>query len=317
MINGVEVIDADDDQWGDWPKGKNWWKKQRKRERQREAEAEERRVQELRDKRIAEELAEEQALGLHATWQIQSLGLSDPNSHWHCSICMCEVEVGESHVRLLCFHMFHESCALAWFNEGSITCPTCRLPAEDYNTAVRKQPDVPANDIHVNAAADIPVDGSGMAGLHAVSAAALPPHSHFAKAAERDRLAREHERRLLEEKQSLIWQNERIEEETQKAIEESLRMQAGSSSSSFSAGAIPPVNVASVTGEETAEPEPTKPEPTKPEAESKDRGGSADAGGSEKADDDMTVAGSEENEGQRKKIRSKRPSFEFPQYQKK
>jgi hypothetical protein len=21
------VIDADDDQWGDWPKGKNWWKK--------------------------------------------------------------------------------------------------------------------------------------------------------------------------------------------------------------------------------------------------------------------------------------------------
>ena len=25
------VIDADDGQWGDWPKGKNWWKKQRKR----------------------------------------------------------------------------------------------------------------------------------------------------------------------------------------------------------------------------------------------------------------------------------------------
>jgi hypothetical protein len=234
---------------------------------------------------------------------------------------MSEVEVGESHVRLPCFHMFHESCALAWFNEGSLTCPTCRIPAEDYSTAIRKLPDVPANDIHVNAAVDMPVDeehaGSGMAGLPAVSAAAMPPQSHFAKAAERDRLARDHERRFLEEQQSLIWQNERIEEETQKAIEESLRMQAGSSSSSSSsAGAIPPVNVASVTGEETAEPEPTKPEPTKPEAESKERGGSADAGGSEKADDDMTVAGSEENEGQRKKIRSKRPSSEFPQYQK-
>ena len=94
-------------------------------------------------------------------------------------------------------------------------------------------------------------------------------------------------------------------------------MQAGSSSSSSSAGAIPPVIVASVTEEATAEPEPTKPEP-----ESKGREGSAnpdsgDAVESEKADDDVTVAGSEENEGARKKIRSKRPSSEFPQYQKK
>jgi hypothetical protein len=185
------------------------------------------------------------------------------------------------------------------------------LPAEDYNTAVRKQPDVPANDIHVNAAADMPVDGSGMAGLHAVSAAALPPYSHFAKAAERDRLAREHERRLLEEQQSLAWQNVQKIVENQKALQERLKMQAGSSSSSSSsAGAIPPVIVASVTGNATAEPEPTKPEP-----ESKEREGSADAGEPEKADDEMTVAGSDENEGARKKIRSKRPSAEFPQYQ--
>ena len=90
-------------------------------------------------------------------------------------------------------------------------------------------------------------------------------------------------------------------------------MQAGSSSSpSSSAGAIPPNIVAPVTGEATAEPEPTKPEP-----ESKGSEESADAGESEKADDDVTVAGSEENEGARKKIRSKRPSSEFPQYQKK
>ena len=315
------VIDADDDAWGDWPKGKNWWKKQRKRERQREAEAEERRVQELRDQRIAQELADEQALDPHATRQIQNLSSSDPNSTWHCSICMSEVEVGEFHAILPCFHMFHQSCALAWFNEGSITCPTCRLPAEDYNTVVRKPPDVPANDIHVDEGVDVRVDevpdGSGMAGLPTVSAAAMPPQSHFAKAAERDRLARDHERRLLEEKQSLDWQNERIEEEMQKAIQESLKMQAGSSSSSSSAGAIPPVIVASVTEEATAEPEPTEPEP-----ESKGRGksanpDSADAGESEKADDEITLAGSEENEMARKKIRSKRPSAEFPQYQKK
>jgi len=153
-----------------------------------------------------------------------------------------------------------------------------------------------------------------MAGLHAVSAAALPPHSHFAKAAERDRLAREHERRLLEEQQSLAWQNVQKIVENQKALQERLKMQAGSSSSSSSssAGAIPPVIVASVTGKATAEPEPTKPEPA-----SKERGGSADAGEPEKADDEMTVAGSDENEGARKKIRSKRPSAEFPQYQKK
>ena len=61
------VIDGDDDEWSDWPKGKNWWKKQRKRERQREAEAEERRVQELRDQRIARELADEQAFGPNTT----------------------------------------------------------------------------------------------------------------------------------------------------------------------------------------------------------------------------------------------------------
>jgi hypothetical protein len=29
------VID-DDDSWGEWPKGKNWWKKQRKREKTNE-----------------------------------------------------------------------------------------------------------------------------------------------------------------------------------------------------------------------------------------------------------------------------------------
>jgi hypothetical protein len=78
-------------------------------------------------------------------------------------------------------------------------------------------------------------------------------------------------------------------------------MQAGSSSSSSSAGAIPPVIADSVIEEATVEPEPEKP----------------DAGESEKADDEMTVAGSEENEGARKKIRSKRPSSEFTQYQKK
>ena len=112
------VIDADDDSWGDWPKGKNWWKKQRKRERQKEAEAEERRVQELRDQRIAQELADEQALDPHGTRKVQNLFSSDPNSHWHCSICMSEVEVGETYVILPCLHMFHQSCALAWFNEG-------------------------------------------------------------------------------------------------------------------------------------------------------------------------------------------------------
>ena len=99
----------------------------------------------------------------------------------------------------------------------------------------------------------------------------------------------------------------------QKAMQESLKMQAGSSStSSSSSGAIPPVIAASSTEDATAEPEPTKPEP-----ESKGRGGSADAGESEKADDEITVAGSEENEGARKKIRSKRPGSDFPQYQKK
>ena len=145
-----------------------------------------------------------------------------------------------------------------------------------------------AVDMHVDEVAD----GSGMAGLPAVSAAAMPPQSHFAKAAERDRLARDHERRLLEERQSLEWQNERIEEEMQKAINESLKMQAGSSSSSSSSGAIPPVIAASSTEDATAEPEPTKPEP-----ESTRREGSADAGETEKADDKMSAAGSEDNEG--------------------
>ena len=122
----AETIDADDDSWGDWPKGKHWCKKQRKRERKQEAEAEERRIQELRDKRIAQELADEQALGPDARHYVyfKFHSSSDPDSKWHCSICMSEVDVGESQVILPCFHMFHHSCALAWFNEGSITCPT-------------------------------------------------------------------------------------------------------------------------------------------------------------------------------------------------
>jgi hypothetical protein len=114
----------------------------------------------------------------------------------------------------------------------------------------------PANDIRVNAAADMPVDevpdNSGTAGVRAVSAAALPPQAHVAKAAERDRLAREHESKL-EKKQSLAWQNEEVDEETQKAIQESLKMQAGSSSSpSSSACSIQTLLSASVAASSSA-----------------------------------------------------------------
>ena len=306
------VID-DDDSWGEWPKVKNWSKKERKRGRQREAEAEQRRLQELRDKRIAQELEDEQALDTSATGHLHDISSSNPNSHWHCSICKSEVEVGEFLVVPPCFHRFHQSCALTWFSEESMTCPTCRVPAEDYITVVRKPPEVPANDINEgdDMLLDEVADDSGMAGLPEASAAAMPPQSHAAKADERDRLAREHEQRLLDEKQNLLWQNDRIDQEMQKAIQESLKMQAASSSSSSSsAGVIPPVIAASVIEDATAEPEPTGTEP-----ESTGRGGSEDAGEPEKADDESTIAGSEENEGVRKRIKGKRPSSQCPHYQ--
>ena len=43
----AEIIDADNDSWGDWPKEKHWWKKQRKKQRLRREESKSSETKEL------------------------------------------------------------------------------------------------------------------------------------------------------------------------------------------------------------------------------------------------------------------------------
>lgn len=303
------IID-DEDQWGPWPKpgeGKNYWKKQRKRERQREAQAEEERLQEIRDRRIAEEL-EAEAIGAsqgnvrpedRISSVLNLLTLSDPNSPWHCSVCMCSIDHHQECCTLPCFHRYHKDCILTWFSEGSMTCPTCRQPVANYDITARPVTPPPSHEpmqvdevgppAHHEPEASVVVDDTDV--LPTVSAAAGPPSMHIPMALERDRLAREKERRDNEEKQNLLWQNQRLDEELQKALKESLKdTNHVSGASSSSASGMPTVTV----------PEPLSAASTAEEGEA----------------DDVTITGSEKDDDVKKtRISKKRPSSEYPHYQ--
>ncbi|KAG7364563.1 ring finger domain containing protein [Nitzschia inconspicua] len=47
----------------------------------------------------------------------------------HCSICLCEYEVGDKLVSLPCKHIFHDDCISSW-TDNNQRCPLCNLDLE-------------------------------------------------------------------------------------------------------------------------------------------------------------------------------------------
>ena len=47
-----------------------------------------------------------------------------------CSVCLCDLESGESAVLLSCGHCFHPPCIKSWLVKGKDTCPLCNAKAE-------------------------------------------------------------------------------------------------------------------------------------------------------------------------------------------
>ena len=46
-----------------------------------------------------------------------------------CSVCLCDIESGESTVLLACGHHFHPACIKSWLVKGKDTCPLCNAKA--------------------------------------------------------------------------------------------------------------------------------------------------------------------------------------------
>ena len=47
-----------------------------------------------------------------------------------CSICICDLEMGETIRKLACGHCFHNECVDRWFAR-SVLCPNCKQPVCD------------------------------------------------------------------------------------------------------------------------------------------------------------------------------------------
>ncbi|KAG6038742.1 hypothetical protein E4U41_003769 [Claviceps citrina] len=58
----------------------------------------------------------------------------EPEGQVECSICIDDMEVGQTAVFLRCKHWFHEDCVVLWLKEHN-TCPVCRTPIEKNNRA--------------------------------------------------------------------------------------------------------------------------------------------------------------------------------------
>lgn len=85
--------------------------------------------------------ASETAIEELPTKQIEQKDLGD-NGKAECSICMDEVQIGNTVTVLPCSHWFHHDCIKAWLGEHD-TCPHCRqgiMPKDEPNTNRPRQP---------------------------------------------------------------------------------------------------------------------------------------------------------------------------------
>jgi len=53
------------------------------------------------------------------------LTIEDDIQHIRCSICLKDIEVGDTYTNLKCDHMFHTDCIRTWFCIRT-NCPLCR-----------------------------------------------------------------------------------------------------------------------------------------------------------------------------------------------
>ncbi|KAG6000738.1 hypothetical protein E4U21_005037 [Claviceps maximensis] len=61
----------------------------------------------------------------------------EPEGEVECSICIDEMQIGQTAVFLRCKHWFHEDCVVLWLKEHN-TCPVCRTPIEKNNRTANR-----------------------------------------------------------------------------------------------------------------------------------------------------------------------------------
>lgn len=87
----------------------------------------------------------------------------DESGKADCSICMDEVNIGDTVTALPCKHWFHFDCVKAWLTEHD-TCPHCRqgiMPRESDNQADPRSPDQPPLNDTSSPQAARPASSSG------------------------------------------------------------------------------------------------------------------------------------------------------------